>query len=184
MKLLAQPGAVSGTRPFPADRGDKSGGHSSQFPAPLGLPVYPQGPGPGWAGREPGRGSVARVCRVMQAKQTRLLCEGPGICAHRHGNHTERGGEGRWLLALFTDVRPPQPQTWGWPWVAWRLGAGGLDRHLPLHGIPGLGLGDESLAQDSDLGCGCSWHRRAEEPCQPTCQECQAEIRAAGHLPG
>lgn len=109
--------------------------------------------------------------------------KGWGICAHCHGNHTECvGGGERGAQLPFTDVRPPQPQTWGQLWVAWRpleANEGWLDWH-PFHLVsPWAGEGGKTLAQD--LG----WAQRALLAPEGRgalsvrmCQKYQAEIRA------
>ena len=64
--------------------------------------------------------------------------QGWGICVHCRGNHTERWGEGSPAGA----GRPPQPQTWGQLWVAWRpleANERWLDRCLFHLVSPGLG---------------------------------------------
>lgn len=77
------------------------------------------------------------VSRVMRAKQTRLLCAGLGdLCSLPWKPHRALGG------GEPGAGRPPQPQTWGQLWVAWRpleANERWLDRCLFHLVSPGLG---------------------------------------------
>lgn len=120
----------------------------------------------------------------MWAKQTRLLCEELGdLCSLPWKPHRAWGGGEPGARLPFTDVRPPQPQTWGRLWVAWRpleANEGWLDRR-PFHLVsPWAGVGGKTLAQNSGRA---PWALLAREGrgalSVRTCQKYQAEIRAA-----
>lgn len=121
------------------------------------------------------------LCR--QNKQGSSV-KGWGICAHCHGNHTERGGGGEPGARLpFTDVRPPEPQTWGRLWVAWRpleANEGWLDRR-PFHLVsPWVGVGGKTLAQSLGRApCTLLAQESRGALSVRTRQKYQAEIRAA-----
>ena len=100
------------------------GPDKGEYVAPCPEPVHliGSGSGLGCVGGLGGRGPVTWSPELCGQNKQGSSVKGWGICAHCHGNHTERGGGGREAGARlpFTDVRPPQPQTWGRLWVAWR----------------------------------------------------------------
>lgn len=117
----------------------------------------------------------------MQAKQTRLLCEGLGdLCSLPWKPHRAWGGGEASARLPFTDVRPPQPQTRagrGWPGGRWGQTKGGWTASLP----PGVSLGwggGRTLAQNSGQVPWALLAQEAEQPCHRMCQKYQAEIRA------
>lgn len=156
-------------------------------PHPGTVHLIRLGSGLGWVGTW-GAGPVIWSPELCGQNKQGSSVKGWGICAHCHGNHTECvGGGERGAQLPFTDVRPPQPQTWGQLWVAWRpleANEGWLDWH-PFHLVsPWAGEGGKTLAQD--LG----WAQRALLAPEGRgalsgrmCQKYQAEIRATTLLP-